>query len=124
MNRLEAYLHRMIQATEGVSRNILKQRSMLPTLGSNVAEQMGSSSNYVKHSPMKASSAYKADTSHKVSKIVKKPYAINPAERVKTKHRKVKKGPDFMYGKGFNELLNEKRLPYTFNIPYGWEAVL
>ena len=97
MNRLEAYLHRMIQATEGVSRNILKQRNVPPTLKSNVVEQIDrSSSDYVKHSPMKASSAYKADTPHDVSKIVKKPYAINPAERVKTKHRKVMKGADFI----------------------------
>ena len=73
---------------------------------------------------MKASSACKADTPHEVSKIVKKPYAINPAERVKTKHRKVMKGADFIYGKGFNKLFNEKRLSHTFNIPIGWETVL
>jgi len=49
MNRLEAYLHRMVQATEGVSRNILKQKNMLPSLGTAMAEQIHSrNSNYSK----------------------------------------------------------------------------
>ena len=100
----------MIQATEGVSRNILKQQNMPPSLQSNVVEQMDSSSDYVKHSPMRTSSAYEADTPHKASKIVKKLSAINPTERVKTEHRKVNKGPNFMYGKGFNELFSKIRL--------------
>ena len=89
MNCLEAYLHRMVQATEGVSRNILKQKNMLPTLGT--AEQIHSSNrNYSKQSPTKASSPYKADISHKMPKLATKPYAITPAERAKTIHRKVK----------------------------------
>ena len=91
MNRLEAYLHRMVQATEGVSRNILKQKNMLPTLGTAMSEQIHSSnSNYSKQSAMKASSPYKADISRKIPKLATKPYAITPAERAKTIHRKVK----------------------------------
>lgn len=115
MNRLEAYLHRMIQATEGVSRNILKQKNMMPTLGSTMAEQIHSSSSYSKQSPTKASSSYKANVSpRKVSKLVTKPYTINTAERVKTRPRKVKKASDFMYGKGFNDIFSNERLNYTF----------
>ena len=125
MNRLEAYLHQMIQATEGVIRNILKQNNMLPTLGSTMAEQIHSSSSYCKQSPTKASSPYKANISPKVPKLVTKPYTINTAERVKTRQRKVKnKGPDFMYGKGFNDIFNNKRLTHSFIIPQGWETVL
>lgn len=125
MNRLEAYLHRMIQATEGVSRNILKQKNMMPTLGSTIAEQIHSSSSYSKQSPTKASSSYKANVSpRKVSKLVTKPYTINTAERVKTRQRKVKKASDFMYGKGFNDIFSNERLAHSFNIPQGWETVL
>lgn len=125
MNRLEAYLHRMIQATEGVSRNILKQKNMMPTLGSTMAEQIHSSSSYSKQSPTKASSSYKANVSpRKVSKLVTKPYTINTAERVKTRPRKVKKASDFMYGKGFNDIFSNERLTHSFNIPQGWETVL
>ena len=125
MNRLEAYLHRMIQATEGVSRNILKQKNMMPTLGSTMAEQIHSSSSYSKQSPTKASSSYKANLSpRKVSKLVTKPYTINTAERVKTRQRKVKKASDFMYGKGFNDIFSNDRLTHSFNIPQGWETVL
>lgn len=125
MNRLEAYLHRMIQATEGVSRNILKQKNMMPTLGSTMAEQIHSSSSYSKQSPTKASSLYKANVSpRKVSKLVTKPYTINTAERVKTRQRKVKKASDFMYGKGFNDIFSNERLTHSFNIPQGWETVL
>lgn len=125
MNRLEAYLHRMIQATEGVSRNILKQKNMMPTLGSIMAEQIHSSSSYSKQSPTKASSSYKANVSpRKVSKLVTKPYTINTAERVKTRQRKVKKASDFMYGKGFNDIFSNERLTHSFNIPQGWETVL
>ena len=109
MNRLEAYLHRMVQATEGVSRNILKQKNMLPTLETAMAEQIHSSnSNYSKQSPTKASSPYKANISRKMPKLATKPYTITPAVRVKTIHRKVKKGPDFMYGKGFNDIFSKK----------------
>ena len=62
MNRLEAYLHRMVHATEGVSRSILKQKNMLLTLGTAMAEQIHSSnSNYSKQSSTKASSPYEAD---------------------------------------------------------------
>ena len=125
MNRLEAYLHRMIKATEGVSRNILKQKNMMPTLGSTMAEQIHSSSSYSKQSPTKASSSYKANVSpRKVSKLVTKPYTINTAERVKTRQRKVKKASDFMYGKGFNDIFSNERLTHSFNIPQGWETVL
>lgn len=124
MNRLEAYLHRMIQATEGVSRNILKQRTMLPTSGAKMLEHMMYSGSSDQYSPMKTSSPNKAKIPKRVSKIVKKPYTISPAERAKTKHRKVKKGTDFMYGSGFNELFNNKRLAYTFRIPNTWENVL
>ena len=125
MNRLEAYLHRMVQATEGVSRNILKQKNMLPTLGTAMAEQIHSSnSNYSKQSPTKASSPYKADISRKMPKLATKPYTINPAERAKTRHRKVKKGPDFMYGKGFNDIFSKKRLLHSYNIPQSWETVM
>ena len=125
MNRVEAYLHRIIQATEGVSRNILKQKNMMPTLGSTMAEQIHSSSSYSKQSPTKASSSYKANVSlRKVSKLVTKPYTINTAERVKTRQRKVKKASDFMYGKGFNDIFSNERLTHSFNIPQGWETVL
>ena len=74
MNRLEAYLHRMIQATEGVSRNILKQKDMMPSLGTTIVEQRQSSSNYSKQSPTKDFSRYKANISCKVPKLVTKPY--------------------------------------------------
>lgn len=125
MNRLEAYLHRMVQATEGVSRNILKQRNMLPTLGTAMAEQIHSSNSYYsKQSPTKASSPYKADISRKMPTLATKPYTITPAERVKTIHSKVKKGPDFMYGKGFNDVFSKKRLSYSYSIPQSWETVL
>ena len=125
MNRLEAYLHRMIQATEGVSRNILKQKNMMPTLGFTMAEQIHSSSSYSKQSPTKASLSYKANIFLcKVSKLVTKPYTINTAERVKTRQRKVKKASDFMYGKGFNDIFSNERLTHSFNIPQGWETVL
>ena len=125
MSRLEAYLHRMIQATEGVSRNILKRKDMMPTLGITMAEQLGhSSSNYSKQSPTKDFLPYKADISRKVPKLATKPYSINPAERAKTRHRKVKKGPDFMYGKGFNENVNNTNKSHTFKIPQEWETVL
>lgn len=61
----------------------------------------------LKYSSTKVSPPYKGDIPHKVPKIVTKPYTINHAERAKTK-----KGPDFKYGKVFNELLNKKRPPY------------
>ena len=113
----------MVQATEGVSRNILKQKNMLPTLGT--AEQIHSSnSNYSKQSPTKASLPYKADISHKMPKLATKPYAITPAERAKTIHRKVKKGHDFMYGKGFNDIFSKKRLSHSYSIPQNRETVL
>lgn len=118
MSRLEAYLHRMIQATEGVSRNIIQQSNVLPTLSSTMERQT-----YAKHSPIRVSSPYKVDRSRSGPKVVAKPYAINPAERVKTKHRKVKKGPDFMYGKGFNHLINKERLLHNFTLPDNWETV-
>lgn len=125
MNRLEAYLHRIVQATEGVSRNILKQKNMLPTLGTAMAEQIHSSNiNYSKQSPTKASSPYKANISRKMPKLATKPYTITPAERVKTIHRKVKKGPDFMYGKGFNDIFSKKGLSHSYSIPQSWETVL
>ena len=114
----------MIQATEGVSRNILKQTNMRPTMGSTIMQQALSSSDYTKYSPVKASSPYKAHIPRKVTKIATKPYTINPAEIAKTKHRKVRKGPDFMYGKGLNDFFNKERLPQTFNIPNSWESVL
>ena len=67
MNRLEAYLHRMVQATEGMSRNILKQKNMLPTLGTAMAERIHSSnSNYSKQSSTKASLSYEADICRKI----------------------------------------------------------
>jgi len=113
MNCLEAYLHRMVQTTEGVSRNFLKQKNMLPPLGTAMSEQIHSSnSKYFKQSPMKASSPYKADMSLKMSKLATKPYTIIPAGRVKTIHRKVNKGPDFMYGKGLNDIFSKKT--FTF----------
>jgi len=115
----------MVQATKGVSRNILKQKNMLQTLGTTMAEQIHSSnSNYSKQSPTKASSPYKADISHKMPKLATKPYAITPAERVKTIHHKVKKGHDFMYGKGFNDIFSKKRLSHFYSIPPNWETVL
>ena len=58
-----------------------------------------------------------------MSKLVTKPYAINAAERVKTRQRKVKKAPDFMYGKGFNDIFNNEGLTHSFNIPQAWETV-
>ena len=125
MNRLGAYLHRMIQATEGVKTKKKQQKYMMPTLESTMAEQIHSSSSYSKQSPTKGSSSYKANVSpRKVSKLVTKPYMINTAERVKTRQRKVKKAPDFMYGKGFNDIFNNERLERSFNIPQGWETVL
>jgi len=57
---------------------------------------------------MKASSPYKGDISLKMPKLATKPYAITPAERVKTIHHKVKKGHDFMYGKGLNDIFSKK----------------
>ena len=87
MNRLGTYLHRMIQATEGVKTK-KKEKYMMPTLGSTMAEQIHSSSSYSKQSPTKASSSYKENVSpRKVSKLVTKPYMINTAERVKTRQR-------------------------------------
>ncbi len=44
MNRLELYLHRLIQATKGVSRSILKRKEIMPTLETTMAEQKNSSS--------------------------------------------------------------------------------
>ena len=45
-------------------------------------------------------------------KLATKPYTITPTERAKTRHRKFKKGPDFMYGKGFNDISAKKT--FTF----------
>jgi len=115
----------MVQATEGVSRNILKQKNMLPTLGTAMAEQIHSSnSNYSKQSPTKVFLPYKADISNKMHKLATKPYAITPAERAKTIHCKVKKVHDFMYGKGFNDIFSKKRLSHSYSIPQNWETVL
>jgi len=86
----------MIQATEGVSRNILNQKTLLPTVGFPMAEQIHS-----KQSPTKASLPYKADILNRVPKLVTKRYTIIIAERAKTRQCKIKKGPDFMYGKAF-----------------------
>ena len=108
----------MIQATEGVSRDIIQQSNVLLTLRSTMDEQT-----YAKHSPLQVSSPYKVDRPHNGPKVVVKPYAIKPAERVKTKHPKVKKGPDFMYGKGFNHLINKERLFHNFTLPDNWETV-
>ncbi len=71
----------------------------------------------------KGFSPYKTDISRKVPKLAKKHYSISPAERAKTRHRKVKKGPDFMYGKGFNDIYSKKRLSHSYNIPQNWETV-
>jgi len=66
-----------------VSRKILKQKNMLLTLGTAVAEQIHSiNSNYSKQSPTKASLPYKADISCKMPKLATKPYKITPAEGV------------------------------------------
>lgn len=43
-----------------------------------------------------------------VVKVADYRHSINPAERAKTRHCKVKKGLDFMYGTGFDETLNNK----------------
>ena len=85
---------------------------MRPTMGSTIMQQAHYSSDYAKYSPVKASSPYKAHIPRKVTKI-----ATNPAEIAKTKHRKVRKGHDFMYGKGLNDFFNKERPSQTFNIP-------
>jgi len=124
MNRLEAYLHRIVQATEGVSRNILKQKNMLPTLGTAMAEQIHSSNiNYSKQSPTKASSPYEANISRKMPKLATKPYTIPLLKGLKLYIVKLRKDPISCMAKDLM-IFSAKKDSHSYSIPQSWETVL
>ena len=58
MNRLEAFTQRMIQATQGVSRNIIQQSNV------HMRSTMDGQT-YAKHSPIGVSFQYKVDKPHR-----------------------------------------------------------